>query len=558
VKERRARVARRFIAAAALMASSVVPGAARAGGAPLEHEPIPPDPEEDLALRVSVEGDLPAAIHTTGGAVGAPDPLRLPSRSDPSYGAGGTRSSFSPDRDTRRPEINAYDDPFTPSTAPFKRLEAFDAVRSDYRVEVRDPHLVPIDTFVNAAQPTADEDAFYADMVVDVPPEGSVRIPSVGPGARVVRARLGVGATEVPFRILRDGAGNWFLQPTARPGGPSAVPTRARLVMELAMPRAAFADGIADVGWADLPVVLALPDNVARDATRVRAAIGVSRAMRPRQALARLVDYFRAFADSDDTPSGRASVYLDLALSKKGVCRHRAYAFLITAQSLGIPTRLVQNEAHAWVEVNDSALWRRIDLGGAGRMTHDAARSLPQRAAYVPAPDAFPWPRGSERGDEMVSRADPSGGPGAGPGASSAQGASAARPATSASSGPSSPAVGAGNDAPTDDDPRPASTIALTVDEAVVHRGVPLHLRGEVRADGEPCAHVPVQVSLLVAGAAGAAGASKGIAPSTLATLATGDDGKFEGTVVPSGIALGDYEVVAETPGDARCGRGRN
>jgi transglutaminase-like putative cysteine protease len=530
---------------------------AGAGGAPVVHEPIPPDPEEDLALRVSLDGDLPAAIHTPGGAVGAPDPLRPPSRNDAAYGIGSAQPSFSPDRDTRRPDIHAYDDPFTPSTAPFKRLEAFDAVRADYSLGVRDPHLVPIDTFVNAAPPTPDEDAFYANLVVDVPPEGSVRIPSVGPGARVVRARLGVGATELPFRVLRDGAGNWFLQETAlverpRPGGPSAVPTRARLVMELAMPRAAFADAIVDVGWADLPVVFPLPDNVARDAAVVRTTIGVSRAMRPRQTIAKLVDYFRAFADSDEAPSGKGSIYLDLALSKKGVCRHRAYAFLITAQSLGIPTRLVQNEAHAWVEVNDSALWRRIDLGGAGHLAEDVAEALPHHAIYAMPPDAFPWPRGAERGDEMVSRADGPGGPGGA--GSSGPGTQPSGSARSAASPPGGPLASANRrtDGPTDDDPRPASTIALTVGDAVVHRGVPLHVRGEVRANDEPCAHVPVDIALLVAGA------NRRIAPVTLATLATGDDGKFEGTVVPSGVPLGDYEVVAETPGDARCGRGHD
>ena len=44
---------------------------------------------------------------------------------------------------------------------------------------------------------------------------------------------------------------------------------------------------------------------------------------------------------------------VDLALSQKGVCRHRAFAFLVTALGLGIPARMVINEAHAWVEVLD-------------------------------------------------------------------------------------------------------------------------------------------------------------------------------------------------------------
>ncbi len=180
--------------------------------------------------------------------VRALDPLRPPSPSDPTYAAAGTQDAFAPDTDTSRPVVNDYDDPFTPSTVPFKRLEAFDAILSDYHVEVRDPRLVPLLTQAGGgAPPSAEEDAFYADLVVDLPPEGNVRIPSVGPGARIVRARLGIGAIEVPFRVLRDGADNWFLQPARSSGGPrsaplagtSPLPARARLVMELAIRRTA-------------------------------------------------------------------------------------------------------------------------------------------------------------------------------------------------------------------------------------------------------------------------------------------------------------------------------
>src|SRR5271167_919376 len=206
------RVTRSLAVAAALVAAGLS-GAAEASNEVVLHEPIPPDPAEDLALRVALTGDLPAAIQTPGGVVGAPDPLRPPAPWDASYGVAGTSDAFAPDTDTRRPEVSDYDDPFTPSTAPFKRLDAFDAVLSDYHVEVRDPRLVRLAALQGGAPPTAEEDAFYADMVIDIPPDGSVRIPSVGPGARVVRARLGIGETAVPFQILRDGADNWFLQP---------------------------------------------------------------------------------------------------------------------------------------------------------------------------------------------------------------------------------------------------------------------------------------------------------------------------------------------------------
>jgi transglutaminase-like putative cysteine protease len=532
----------RTLAVAAALFSAAVSGAAEAGEVVL-HEPIPPDPAEDLALRVALAGDLPAALRTSGGVVAAPDPLRAPTPWDASYGYAGTHEAFAPDTDTRRPEVGDYDDPFTPSTAPYKRLDAFDAVVGDYHLEVRDSRLVRLAALQGGAPPGPEEDPFYADLVVDIPPEGSVRIPSVGPGARVVRARLGIGETAVPFQILRDGADNWFLQATSAPGSPRALganglPKRARLVMEVAIARAAFGGTPGDVGWSELPFVPPLPDNVARDAAVVRASIGVSRAMRPRDVIAKLVDYFRGFTDSAESPAPRGSVYLDLALSKKGVCRHRAYAFLVTAQSLGIPARLVENEAHAWVEIHDGTLWRRIDLGGAGHLPISAANRIAQRQPYEAPPDAFPWPHKGDRGADMLSSTrSGAGGSGAGPGTASTAVASATTARDAVRS---------------DGDPRPPSAVSLAITDAVVHRGLPLHVRGAVRAEGEACAHVAVELSLRDPSA------RKANKTVPLGTLATGDDGVFEGAVVPSGVPLGDYELFAETPGDARCGRGSN
>jgi transglutaminase-like putative cysteine protease len=549
---------RRDLCALAAVAALAVAGITNVAGARGErgdavlHEPIAPDPADDLAMHVAVEGDLPAAIHTSGGVVGAPDPLRLPSPWDLTYGLTGAHDAFAPDTDTRRPAVTDYDDPFTPSTTPFKRLEAFDTVLADYHLEVRDRHLARFTSPGGDTPPSADEDAFYADLVVDVPAEGTVRIPSVGPGARVVRARLGVGGTEMQFEILRDGADNWFLQ-KAPAGGPphgaaadlqNQVPVRARLVMELAIARAAFGGRPGDAAWSDLTFVAPLPDDVARDAAIVRAAIGVSRSMRPREAIARLVDYFRGFTDSVEAPRPRGSMYLDLALSKKGVCRHRAYAFMITAQSLGIPARFVENETHAWVEIHDGTSWRRIDLGGAGRLSASAASRLAQRERYVSPSDAFAWPQRSEPATELLSASRAMSGQAPATGAGTGAGATLG--------GPGVPPAAAPRDRPDerrDDDHRVPSTVAIALGDAVVHRGVPLHLRGSVRADDEPCAHVAVELSLR--------------SPSSgrsipLGTLATGSDGAFEGAVVPAGVPLGDYELYAETPGDARCGRGRN
>jgi transglutaminase-like putative cysteine protease len=514
--------------------SATAPAAIAKPGDPPLHEPIPPDAREDLAMRVTLDGELPAALQTPSGLVSAPDPRAVPLKTDATYGARADSGVFDPDRNTQRPQISAYDDPFTPSTAPFKRLEAFDAVRDNYELYVRDTRLVPI---APGGPPGPDDEAFYADLVVDVAPAESVRIPSVGPGARIVRARMGVGPEDVAFRVMRDGADQWFVQQTG-----SRPATRARLVMELAIPRAAFGGQMGNPSWGDLLMVPPLPDNVARDAAEVRAAIGVSRAMRPRDAVAKLVQYFRSFVDSEEMPTARGNIYLDLALSRKGVCRHRAFAFLVTAQSLGIPTRMVLNEAHAWVEVADGGLWRRIDLGGAGRM-QPPPEAAAERPVYRPPPDAFAWPQNAERGDDMVADAR------AQAQATGAQSSSAPSKFGAGDAGATSvaAAASAGTEGGESDE-RPAALVTVAVDEVDPHRGLPLRVHGTVHSESEACANVAVEIKLRD---------TKSGRQVALGTLATGGDGAYAGAiVVPASTPLGDYDVLASTPGDSRCGSG--
>jgi protocatechuate 3,4-dioxygenase beta subunit len=108
------------------------------------------------------------------------------------------------------------------------------------------------------------------------------------------------------------------------------------------------------------------------------------------------------------------------------------------------------------------------------------------------------------------------------------------------------------------------ATVVVTVTDRDVHRGYPLHVAGTVRADGEPCAHAAVELWLRRARGPAAAGAGAGSDPGSddalrFGTAATGDDGAFTGGgVVPVSASLGDYDVVATTPGDSRCGAGRS
>ena len=83
----------------------------------------------------------------------------------------------------------------------------------------------------------------------------------------------------------------------------------------------------------------------------------------------KLVGYFRAFQAGDIAhPTG--DIYRDLCDSQAGVCRHRAFAFMITANALGIPTRYVAERS------------ARVRRGVVPRAQLAAHRSRRRRAAH--------------------------------------------------------------------------------------------------------------------------------------------------------------------------------
>lgn len=500
--------------------------------APVVHEYFEPSPAEDLALKATTPGGaMPAALETPSGLVGAPDVARPPDPTEVAYGGTSTPesldASYQIDRDTTRPEVVDYDDPFIPAVTPFKRLFAHDRVDASLELVVGDKSLSELEI---GGAVRAGDDSFYGDMVVDLAADTPVRIPSVGPGARVLVAHT---SPSTKFALLRDGADNWFIKARER--------KRVRLILQLAISRAVFGSELADVPWARLErEVPPLPEAVRSVALEVAAQIGVSKALSPRAALAQLVAHFRAFAPSTDRPkSTGVELYKELALSQKGVCRHRAYAFVITAHAVGLPARMVRNEAHAWVEVFDGTLWHRVDLGGAAsQLQTEQDPSLPQ---HQPPQDPFAWPDGSESGSDLANRSvAPSGS------ASPSSSSSAAAPGSALAPPPPVPTAGAAGAAAGDDD-RPAAELTLRVADADVRRGDPLRVSGRVTADGEGCGAVRVDFSL-----ENASGRRLRIQ-----SLATDGEGRFSGAiVVPLGVDVGDYEIVVSTPGRGRCGPG--
>ncbi|HET7545147.1 MAG TPA: transglutaminase domain-containing protein, partial [Polyangiaceae bacterium] len=253
---------------------------------PVLHEYITPDAAEDLRMgATTADGSMPAAIDTRSGVLAAPSERRTnPSASQVAYGGSATPdsidASYRIDRDTSRPDAVRYDDPFIPAVTPFKRLYAYDGLDEGFELVVHDKQLRPL-TIGGEARP--DDDQFYGDMYVDIVPGVPVRIPSVGPGTRVLVARA---EPALRFELSRDGADNWFIVGDSR--------KRVRLVLELAIARRAFGSEFSEVSWLELSrSVPVLPPAARSSAAEVLRAIGVSQAQQPAEAVRTLVNYFR-------------------------------------------------------------------------------------------------------------------------------------------------------------------------------------------------------------------------------------------------------------------------
>ncbi len=516
------------------------------------HEYIPPDVAEDLALgTLTSSGKMPAVMRTPSGLVSAPDKLKSSTDGQtPTYATSAAKSAnrFQIDGTTSDPGALHYHEPFRPSIAPFKRLYAFDAVNEAFELYLSNParHAASLE-----GSPDVGDDEFFADLTIVG--GQAVRIPSVASGMHVLATDL---EPSVPFQLLVDTADNWFFQAPGLIG-------KGRLIMRLAAPRAAMSPEFAANSYAALVAALPeVPASVRRTAEPILAHIGVSRALSPTQAVRILIGYFRAFLPSQEhiqEVSGSV-LYQQLTLSRKGVCRHRAYAFVVTALVLGIPARFVHNEAHAWVEVFDGQLWHRVDLGGAASGIHyDGGK--PEGPAYRMPKDNYEWPSQAQPGDQLSAK------PGLENTESTAADSANGAQGNSTNNAPRPPSQAAPRSSPSNDpkssmsmpepeplaEPAPASSVAenrgisqLTfkvVGSANVHRGEALSIEGSARSDGGPCGLTRIDLEL-----------KRDKERYRLGSTATDEKGRFSMQVaVPLRLGVGPYELTAASGDSATC-----
>ena len=552
---------------------------------PEDRQRLLPDPD--------VEGGLPRAILRDGLGLLAPSGPPGPAAEELAYRPQGSAGAprvredrATQDRDTGADGQLHYHAVFNPSVAPFKRNAAFDRVLSDETLAVAGPSPPPDP--VPAAPDDPAPELFWGSLALQLNPDTPTPLPSVAPGMRILELRT---TPEVAVRVRRDSADNYWAH------GPAGFEGTVRLVV-LCEARAAYFGGpVPPFAAGDVPPPLrpSVPLAVRRRAQRVLARAGARATDSLDATLFRLVHYFRSFEPGSPPPQGdENSTYLDLALAQRGVCRHRAQAFVITAQSAGLAARYVHNEAHAFAEVYlPGAGWRRVDLGGASagltvhnglgkiphvpRETDPFPRPGPYRQSYSDqggGPDASgePAPRPGEqpRGERAAARPaamTPASGRGAGqrPAAgddgsqgaeprAEAQGGAARAAAPAPEEGAAEPRVVATQGAPEGSPEAPADSgpllppppLDVRVDAAATggdglqtFRGERFRIGGQVLdAQGQTVAGAPVAIVLRRR--------RGGPALQVLGLLVSGSEGRFGGHVpVPAELAAGRYEVDA-------------
>jgi hypothetical protein len=451
-------------------------------------------------------------------------------------GQPGRRSpSFRPDRITELEGTLGYYEVFTPGITPFKRVSALDGVVMHGAVPVlgvvdADREAVAVEGLAAAPPDARARDRFWGNVVLDFSEGSSVPLPTVSPESRILSLR---SEPAVELSIERDGADNFFVQ--AR----SAVPGQVRVIYVIDAPRSYFGAALPTAPTDALAnEVHPLPEAMQRSGSAFARELGLTRGMPVDVALRALVDHFRSFEESKTPPRDTGNIYLDLARGRRGVCRHRVYGFVVTAQALGIPSRFVQNEAHAWAELKLPELgWLRLDLGGAARGLE--AHALGDRPSYQ-AEVVDPWPR-PRAYEESYSRAFEAAAEAAALEGKMKSGAET-RGAGDSRSKPTLSARASEQELSLDDHRRPLS-LRVTRYVPEVMRGGTLELEGEVQGDqGSPVPGLRVEISL-----------SEQSAPRAVLLGVTVSDaqGRFRAKfAVPPQLDPKDYALVVVTPGD--------
>ncbi len=491
-------------------------------------------------------------------------PTGQDAKDEPVLGAGGfgadRTTSMTGDKNTGADPTLHYASVFNPDVLPFKRMSALDTATPDFVLVVARPALQEL--AVGGATDKS-RDRFWGSVLVQLEPGKDIPLPSVAPDMRILSYEV---KPSVRLAFSKDGADNFFVR-----SDESSATGTYRLVFLADADAAYFAPALPTQRYTPRLVEqrtppelqTELPANVRAEAAVTLRKIGIDPDMELKIAFNKLVRYFREFKEGD-LPVDSGNIYRDLCDTQLGVCRHRAFAFAITARALGIPTRYVQNEAHAFTEVwLPDRSWMRVDLGGAAlRMEVTGAENKtlhrprsedpfdkPERYAdnYTQLEGDIGGLSSQQIADKRKSLDDaPASGEydavGGGNGNSGGRtGSSSGDPGTPQDRilpDPGLPTVEA--------DPKKTSVeLEVTLADAAAYRGDSIHVEGRVAQGAKGIGDRTVQVFLAPAGLEG----DKSI---PIGTAVSGPDGMFRGDfTLPAGLDLATYEIYLSTNADA-------
>jgi len=272
-----------------------------------------------------------------------------------------TYGGSDPSQDEREPSRFGYDTTptcfavFDPYLGGLKRYVAFDKITEDYKAKIADPTPSSLELSSYRYQ-----NVFVGTMTLELSSE-YIRIPSVAPTANIIDYSTPDGLT---LSFYKDGADNYYVKSSKTYGKTTLTFTTSAdsSYYSLNVPE--------DLTLDDVPenVKHTPPSNVITKANTVINELGLTGEKNIKTIVNTLKSYFSSFTQGDiPSEEEEPDPYLAMALSKHGCCYIRSFACFVTANAIGLPTRLVTNECHAFCEVYiPSVGWEMLNLGGCG------------------------------------------------------------------------------------------------------------------------------------------------------------------------------------------------
>ena len=436
-----------------------------------------------------------------------------------------------PDRSTEKEGRLDYGAVFDPSVVPFKRNHALNKIAADYELSVERGKLRELQVVGN--QVDAGREIFWGSVLLEGDGEQLIPLPSISPDSRILSYQV-TPPTGLTFH--QDAADNFYVK--------SDTAGIFRVVFVMDAGSGYFGRSLPStirVGRTGGPPIPALPANVERSARRFNRTLGLRPSTSYENAMNTLVAYFRSFKPGEPPPS-RGDIFTDLAAGKKGICRHRSFAFTVAALQLGVPTRYVVNEAHIFVEIwipGPNPGWMRIDLGGGADelVVHNSTDKQKHRTTRS---DPFGGLDASQHTPMSLAGADTvSGLPDDAPEAVTESDRNRGAEETSKLAESLSRLIKRPEKRPNS---RPTQTV-LRLDSAIVFRGDRVEANGQVIAiEGSMLPSGIVQILLV--------SPESGRAIRQLATATLDPRGAFRTVIAfPREMSPGNYEIVAEFMG---------